>query len=168
VLVADAASAAGEEDCFCLDSLERFATVVTAIGGERLLLSDGRHSIRLDVSGESIAAAPVRLSYSLSGMRSLERQLLVLRRFRALVLDENFFGSLFKPVRRARRLVTLLRASDALRAGANHADLAATLLSNDFDHRQWRLRTPSLRSQAQRLARTARYMETRGFWALLD
>jgi hypothetical protein len=169
VLEASARPAApAEEDCLELEPLSAFARLVRSRGTERLLFSDGLRSIRLDLAGSSVASAPARLSYRLAGVRRIERPLLVLRRLHSLVSRRAFSSSLYPPVCRARRLVALLRAFDALRAGATQAEIAAVLLRPHLERHRWRVHSPSLRSQAQRLVQCAARFANGGFWTLLD
>lgn len=155
-------------DSFLLESVGTLARIAISKGAQHLLLSDGYRSIRLDVSGAPLTRSPVRLSFELAGLRSLERPLLIIRRLRSLALCHRLAISLHPPVHRAQRLVNLLRAFDALQAGASQADIASEMLSDKLERRRWRVRSPSLRSRAQRLARAARHMAGGQFWNLLD
>lgn len=168
VIGATAERSAPGEDSFALDQFASLARIVVSDGAQRLLLSDGYRSIRVDVTGAPLTSSPVRLSFELAGIRSLERPLLVLRRLRSLALRGRFAASLHPPVAQARRLVTSLRAFDALQAGASHSDIAAGILSSNLDRRRWRVHSPSLRLRAQRLAQGARRMADGQFWHLLD
>ena len=167
VVPARARLGAAGGDCFELARFGHVATLLVSGAVQRLLLSDGWRSIRLDVTGARLAEAPVGLAYEVSGIAALEPALLVLQRLRALALTGRFAAALHPPFRRAPRLVTLLRAFDGLGAGASHGDLAAVLISPRLERQRWRVHSPSVRSQAQRLARTARAMAAGGFWQLL-
>jgi hypothetical protein len=134
---------------------------------DRLLLSDGCRSVRLDVRGVGVGCSPVRLSYDLAGIQSLERPLLVLRRLRAVASCGRFRPSLHPRVRRAHRLVQLLRTHDAIDAGASQADIAQFLVRPGLERSRWRIHSPSIRSQAQRLVASARRMHEGAFWHLL-
>jgi len=161
---------AGDQDRDVLDlaRLGRFAKSIDDEGVARLLLSDGYRSIRLDISGAPPASGRLALSYSIYGIRRLLKPLTVLGRLRSLAMTGRFAQSLYPSAQRSRRLVLLLRAFDALEAGATHADLAYMLLAGNFERESWRIRSPSLRSRAQRLAREARRMAAGGFWTLLQ
>jgi hypothetical protein len=151
-----------------LAQFESLAKLIASPLGERLLLSDGYRSIRLDVRGDSFRNSPVCLSYELVGIQALERPLIVLRRLRALVAAGRFLPSLQPSPRRALRVIQLLRAYDGIRTGARHIDIADVLLRRELKRGPWRVHLPSLRSQAQRLAKAARHMARSRFWALLD
>jgi hypothetical protein len=168
VLPATAGRSAANEDSLDLAQFDSLARLVVSPRGERLLLSDGYRSIRLDVRGDSLRDSPVSLSYELAGIQALERPLIVLRRLRALVAAGRFVTSLHPPPQRASRLIQLLRAYDGIRAGARHIDIADVLLRSGLEHGRWRVHSPSVRSQAQRLARAAKHMANSQFWALLD
>ena len=167
VLAAHARIPKSGEDNFDLSDFPDFAKVVAIGGFERLLLSDGYRSIRLDLSGASLERIPVSLSYELSGLRSLDRPLLMLERLRSLAISRRFVNSLYPPVRRARRLVQIMRACDGLEAGATQADLAEAILTPSIERPGWRIYSPSLRSKAQRLAHAARRMTAGEYWELL-
>ena len=168
VVRATAHRSSTDEDALDLERLGTLATLVRSRDEERLLLSDGYRSIRLDLRGSGIGCSPVRLSYELAGIEALERPLLVLRRLRALATSGRFRPSLHPRVRRAHRLVQLLRAHDALGAGASQSDIAQVLLRPGLEHSRWRIHSPSIRSQAQRLVGAARRMREGAFWRLLD
>lgn len=168
VIGAAAEASDDNAESFVLDRVGELATIAVSPGLQHLLLSDGFRSVRLDVSGSPLRLSPVRLSFALAGLRALERPLLVLRQFRSVALRGSFSASLHPPVAKAERLVALLRAFDALQAGASQMDIAAEILSNDLNRRRWRVHSPSLRSRAQRLAQGARRMAGGQFWRLLD
>ena len=168
VVQATAQSSNADEDVLDVQRLGALARIVTSATAERLLLSDGFRSIRLDLRGSGIGRSAVRLSYELAGIESLERPLLILRRLRALAISGRFRASLHPKFCRAQRLVQLLRAYDALRAGANQAQIAQLLLRRNLERRRWRIHSPSIRSRAQRLVRAAKEMECGAFWRLLD
>lgn len=168
VLPAVSATAADPEDVF---ALERFAPLATVVAnprrGEHLLLSDGLRSIRLDLPSATLASAPAALEYRISGIVAAERPLLTLRRLLALLRTGRFSRSLHPPEPRARRWVLLLRAHDALAAGADQRAIASILLSRSAAEPRWRSRASSLRSQAQRLVAGARRMAAGGYRELL-
>jgi hypothetical protein len=155
-------------DGFDLGPLIDKATVIDAASVQHLLLSDGCRSIRLDVAGVDLLSGPVRLHYRLSGMEAAEGPLLALRRLLALVRSRVFSRALHPPEARAARLVAMLRAHDAVQAGATQREIATVLLSAQAGEERWRVRAPSLRSQVQRLVRGAASMARgQGYVALL-
>jgi hypothetical protein len=167
VIGAVAKPAFDREDAFDLGKLCRFATLRSSEAAQHLLLSDGLRSIRLDVTGAPIAAGEVGLSFTLAGLKSLERPMIIISRLRSLAISGGFASSLYSSSQRTRRLVLMLRAFDAWRSGASHADVAEALLSNRLERRGWRIHSPSLRSQAQRLMRASRAMAENGYRGLL-
>jgi hypothetical protein len=168
VLRVDAARCVGGE-AFDLGQLAAMSTLLSrADGREHLLISDGLRVIRMDVLAGTVVGAPAQLRYQLEGLESAERPLLTLRRLLALWRTGRFSRSLHAPEVRARRWVLLLRAHDALAAGADQRDIAEVLLSPEARERRWRSRVPSLRSQAQRLVAGARRMSAGGYRELLQ
>ena len=159
------ASGPGEAcDCFELERFEALSTIVPVRAGrEHLLISDGLRIIRLDVLAGTLTEGATQLSFLLGGLASAERPLLTLRRLLALARSGGFSPSLHPRVPRARRWVLMLRANDALEAGADQRQIAEVLLSTGARETRWRSRVPSLRSQVQRLVRSARAMAA-GSW----
>jgi hypothetical protein len=136
-------------------------------GRNHLLISDGLHSIRIDIL-EGKVASRVRLDYLIAGFEDAQKPLVTLRRLLALRRTGRFSPSLRPVQTKARRLVLIRRAADALAAGASQREIAAELLDRDAAADRWRFRNPSLRSRVQRLVQCARSMERGGYWALLS
>lgn len=168
VLTAVAAGPDGSPDAFDLASFRPLVTIVrAATGHEHLLLSDGLRAIRIDVLAGSLAKGPVQLRYLLTGLASAERPLLTLRRLLALCRTGRFSAALHPVEAKARRLVLMLRANDALASGARQREIAAELLSVEAREARWRVGAPTLRSRVQRLVRSARMMAVGGYTTLL-
>lgn len=167
VLRAETATARREGDRLDLARLTPFATVVRSRSGEHLLLSDGLRVARVDGPAGAFTSRPTGLRYILDGLASAEPPLLTLRRFLALCRTGGFARSLHQREARARRWILMLRASDALAAGADQRSIAQELISASVTAPGWRSREPSIRSQAQRLVRAARQMERGGYRRLL-
>jgi hypothetical protein len=156
------------EDVFDLERFCKISILVTAADGrEHLLISDGLHAVRIDVLAGSITGGPVELRYRLSGLASVERPVLTLRRFIALWRAGRFCRSLHPNEARAKRWLLMLRAHDALAVGADQREIAAALLSSDAGEPCWRSRSPSVRTRVQRLVRGARRMASGGYLELL-
>lgn len=107
------------------------------------------------------------MRYDVRGIASAAAWLPVLRRFLSLATTGRVPMSLRPPDRRARRLTLLLRAGDALRAGATQREIAERLLSKDAAEPRWRTEAPDLRGRAQRLAIGARHLAAGGWRRLL-
>lgn len=168
VLPAIASSGGLPEDSFHLELLAGLVTIVRSGSGmEHVLLSDGLRTIRLDILAGSLAAGPAQLRYLLAGLASVERPLLTLQRLLLLCRTGRFGCSLQRSEPRARRWLLMLRAHDALAAGADQRAIAAALLSQSASAARWRSEASSLRSQVQRLVRGARRMAAGGYRELL-
>lgn len=155
-------------DVFDQGRFGAISTLVTsAEGREHLLISDGRRAIRIDVLAGTIAGGPVALRYRLAGLAFAERPVLTLRRLLALWRAGRFCRSLHAGEVRAKRWVLMLRAHDALTAGADQRKIASVLLSQDAVEPRWRTQSPSVRAQVQRLVRGARRMASGGYLELL-
>ena len=169
VLEAEAADEGGLEDRIDLGSVGHLAALAAdADGNEHLLLSDGCRSIRLDIVSGSVRSGPVMLRYRLAGLARAATSLVVLRQLLALCRDGDFSVGLHPREQRAGRWILMLRAHDALAAGAGQREIAAHLLAREAMSQRWRVEAPSLRSRAQRLVREARRMAAGGYLSLLE
>ena len=168
VLAAHAAPSDGE-DAVDLQYFGAISILVTAANNrEHLLISDGLRAIRIDVLTGTVAGGPAELRYRLTGLASAERPLLTLRRLLALWRTDRFCRSLHPNETRAKRWLLMLRAHDALTAGANQREIAAVLLRPEAGQPCWRSHSPSVRSQVQRLVQAARLMAGGGFRKMLS
>ncbi len=143
------------------------ARILADGGAEHLLLSDGLRSIRLDGPSGAFTSGPVCLRYSIEGLMAAEAPLLALRRILALCRTGRFSRSLHPREVRARRWILMLRAYDGLIAGADQRQIAEQLFSNSVVEPHWRSRESCVRSQAQRLVRSARQFAAGGYRWLL-
>jgi hypothetical protein len=148
--------ASGPRDRFDLERFRTIAKVAASEEGGHLLLSDGLHTLRLDGPPGTFRGPPVCLRYLLEGLQAAESPLLTLRRFLVLCRRGRFSRALHPHEPRARRWILMLRAYDALAAGARQREIAEALLGRSTGEPLWRSREPSLRSQVQRLVRSAR------------
>jgi hypothetical protein len=154
-------------DAFDVERLRSIARLVADGTGEHLLLCDGLRAIRVDGPRGLFTGGAACLQYHLAGLVSAEPPLLTLRRFLALCRGGKFSRSLHPPEVRARRWILMLRAFDAVVAGAGQREIAERLLSASAASPGWRDREPSLRSRAQRLVRSARQFARGAYRSLL-
>lgn len=169
VLAVHAEPAVAELDLFVPERFRSVSTIVVASDArEHLLISDGLRAIRLDVLTGTLAGGPALLRYRLAGFASAEQPMLTLRRLLALWRTGQFASSLHPREARAKRWLLMLRAHDALAAGAGQREIAAELLSREVGELRWRSRSPSVRSRVQRLVRNARLMASVAYLELLQ
>jgi hypothetical protein len=167
VLAASAEAAGPWNDRFELERYGGLATVVQDVcGSERILISDGALSLRMDVEDGTMLHGPVRLAYRLAGLEGVERPLETLRRLLSLWRTGRFVPPRIR--NRNPRLILMLRAADALAAGTTQREIASVLLSREPTPPRWRTEEPSLRMRAQRLAKGARAMVAGGYRSLLQ
>ena len=164
VLAVAAATPNGAADCFELERFACLSTIAADARAEHLLISDGVRGVRLDVLEGTLLRGPRRLAWRPSGLKELDSQLGAAGDLLRLWKTGSFGPPCAGP--RNVRIVLLLRAWDALAAGANQRDIAQ-LLSRERLPGRWRSEVPSLRSRAQRLVRGARAMARGGYRALL-
>lgn len=167
VLIASAEPCSGP-DAFDLARLGSLVKVFWDDGGiEHLLFCDGRQALRLDIVEGTVCDGPVRLAWQLSGIGGLAPQVESLRRL--ITIDRlGRFGMLAAPAKaraRARKVALLIRAYDAVAAGASHRDVATAFFSVSPAH--WRTEASSYRARTQRLIRAAQAAGRAGPVALL-
>lgn len=167
VLQVEGGSVCQADDWFDLRRASDIATLVEDEDGAHLLLSDGLRAIRLDGPPGAFSAGPACLRYLVEGLATAEPPVLTLRRFVALCRYGHFSRLLHPREARARRWILMLRTYDGLLAGADQRDIALELLSRSAGEPGWRSREPSVRSQAQRLVRSARAFALGGYRTLL-
>ena len=155
------------EDTFAFRRLQPFATLHADDEGEHLLLSDGLRTIRLDAPEATFGGQPVCLRYRIEGLANAEPLVMTLRRLLALCRTRSFARSLHPREVRAARWVLMLRALDAVSAGADQREIAGVLLDRSAADARWRIRDPSLRARAQRLVQSARFYAGGGYRTLL-
>jgi hypothetical protein len=168
VLKALARGEAPPGDAIDLFGLGGLATYVADAEGEHWLLSDGLRAVRVDILEGSAAEGPVGLQYLLAGRTSAKAPLLALRRLLSLVEDESFSRTLHPREPKARRWILALRVHDALATGNGQREIAAGLLSDSAAEPRWRVNAASIRSQVQRLVRSARALALGGYRSFLD
>ena len=120
-------------------------------GREHAVLSDGRHHLRLDVEEGTLGEGPVLLHYRLPRSGSWDAAIGALRRLRVLCVERRFPSELFPSEPHPERWIELLRASDALRAGASQRDVAELVFGIERTRAEWHGPSESLRSRVRRL-----------------
>lgn len=156
----------GDGDAFDISRFARMATVLRCSDGhEHLLLSDGTHRIQIEVTAGSLLDGPVCFRYQLSGFKHAEAKTLTLRRLLQLHRLGRFPRGLYPPERRARRWLMMLRAWDALQAGASQREIAAALFGEKSVREDWD--AGYLRTRVQRLIRSAEKLIGGGYRELL-
>lgn len=167
VLTVEPGRADAAADMLELDRLGAITRVIATDDSDHLLLSDGLRSIRLDGPKRIFSDGPVSLRYVIGGVASAGPPLLTLRRLLDLCRTGHFSRSLHRREGRSGRWIMILRAQDALVAGASQRQVAEELFSRSAGAPRWRIRDPSVRSQAQRLVRLARRFAAGGYRSLL-
>jgi hypothetical protein len=168
VVRVDALGAASDPDALDVRRIGARALVLRdGPAKEQLLLRDGSRTLRLEVCSGTLLAGPVRLRYRIEGLAELSPKLMTLRRLVALRRLGRFPANLFPAERRAARWTLLIRALDALAAGASHREIAAGLFGERRTDSEWRTHSDYLRLRVQRLARTASALVDGGYLALL-
>ena len=167
VVSADRCASRAPGDQVDVNRMHNLARIILEDGADHLLLSDGLRSIRLDGSAGIFTSGLVCLRYSIEGLETAERPLLTLRRFLALSRTGRFSRSLHPREVRARRWIMMLRAHDAIVTGADQRQIAEQLFSKSVAEPHWRSRESSVRSQVQRLVRSAQRFAAGGYRVLL-
>jgi hypothetical protein len=159
---------AGDPDSIDPRALAAWLSISTGGDGhEHAVLSDGRHHLRVDLDRGSLRGGPVLLHYLLSGVADVPRRLLSLRRLLDLATRGQFAASLYPPDPRLDRFTLLLRAHDALTAGATQREIAELLVAHERVVSEWRGSSDSLRSRVRRLVKDARGLAAGGYRRLM-
>jgi hypothetical protein len=147
----------GSVDRIDISRLGSLATIVpSATGGAHLLISDGLHAIRVDVTGGSSLNAPVALRFAVDGVLTARPILTALQQLIGVLDTGRFAASLWPREAKAARWISWLRVFDALTMGASHRDIAGVLYGEDAAGSRWRIVAPSVRLKVQRLTVAAR------------
>jgi hypothetical protein len=168
VPVAEAEASLSDGTEFELARVLPFATLVFERDLQRLLLSDGRSIIRLDVAGAALPDGPVHLHYRFSGVDGAKTSARLAASLQRLMLTGRFPDPVRRPLIKSTRRILLLRTSDALEAGASQREIAAEIMRKGSLGSSWRHDDPSLRSQVQRLVRGARRLVNEELWDLVQ
>ncbi len=151
--------------------MARFEDVATLLrhddGHDSVLFSDGTHHLLLEIVEGSVMAGPVRLTYRLSGFRSVDTHTLTIRRLARLFRFGRFPQILFRPEPRAHRWIMALRAYDGTMMGASQREVATVLFGKQTVCDGWSGRSDYLRLRIQRLIRGAERMVSGGYRDLL-
>jgi hypothetical protein len=157
VLSAAAAPCAGSE-AFSPDLLPVAAAIERLAGAERLLVTDGAHSLRVDIVAGTLLEGPAPLTWQLPGLVAAAAPMHALARFIALCRTGVLRRGTYPTPAGARRWALLLRVSDALDAGASQRDIAEAFFGEDAIGRRWRVNAAARRTQIQRLVRQTRWL----------
>lgn len=162
-------AAPDDPECLSLDRVVPWLqAAVDRHGYEHVVLSDGRHRIRLDVVyGRLVGQTAVRLEFRLQGLIAAQAGALSLRRLIHLHRYRRFARSLFPRDPWIDRGIVLLRVHDALALGASQRDLGEVLFGSRRVSESWNGRSDWLRSRVRRLVREARGLAQGGYRRLL-
>ena len=136
-------------------------------GGSELLLGAYGRRLRLSIASRIDPTRPLRLDYRLSGHVGLERPLLTLRRFSALMRRGHCPATLFPKEPQATRWALLLATLDELARGASQRQIALSLFGKASVDRDWIGRSDYLRLRVRRLVASARALAGGGYLEVL-
>ncbi|WP_454883418.1 DNA -binding domain-containing protein [Sphingomonas oryzagri] len=147
---------AARRDRVDLRLLSRFVSVAISDDEvEHLLLSDGLHSIRIDVVVGTLIGCPASLTYLLHGLSGLRGPMGALKRLANLVHAEKFEPAASTSSAKRRRWISELRVADATLAGADQQTIAKALFGPAISARRWRSESAEYRRRTQRLVHQA-------------
>jgi hypothetical protein len=150
---------AARKDRIDLRLLSRFVSVaISEDEVEHLLLSDGLHSIRIDVVVGTLIGCPASLTYLLRGLSGLKGPMATLNRLAHLVRRGKFEPATAASSNRRRRWITELRVADALRSGADQQTIARSIFGPSIAPGRWRTENSEYRRRTQRLVHEAKIL----------
>jgi hypothetical protein len=153
---------AAERDRVDLRLLSRFVSVAISDDEiEHFLLSDGLHSIRIDVVLGTLIGCPSGLTYHLHGISGLKGPMRSLERLARVVKTGQLEASSRISMQRRHRWIAELRVADALSERADHQAIARALYGAAISSSRWRLESASYRRRVQRLVAHARRRRAR-------
>ncbi|WP_407695508.1 DNA -binding domain-containing protein [Sphingomonas psychrotolerans] len=132
-----------------------------------MVLSDGRHHLRLDVRGDFSVREPRAYQYRLHGIKRARHELASLRTFLRLCAGTKLPNASCSDVLKRERLITLLRVFDALSAGASQLEIAKSLYGEARAREEWRGPSDSMRLRVRRLIAQSRLLGRGGYKQLL-
>jgi hypothetical protein len=133
--------------------------VTVAIGVdevEHVLLSNGSHSVRIDVVVGTLIGCPATLTYLLHGISGLKGPIGALERLATLISTGRFAGPSASSIERRRRWIQELRVADALADGQGQQIIGRALFGEAVSTSRWRIESAPYRRRVQRLVATAR------------
>jgi hypothetical protein len=153
---------ATRRDCVDLRLLSRFVSVAISHDEvEHLLLSDGLHSIRIDVVVGTLIGCPSSLTYLLHGLSGLRGPMRALKRLAYLVHSGQFEPAETASPAKRHRWISELRVADATLSGADQQAIARALFGSSISPRRWRTESAEYRRRTQRLVHQARELLVR-------
>lgn len=147
--------APGDIDAFDLHQLPSSAVLLKDIHGEELACVEGNTVIHLSICAGTLLNGPVRLSYHLSGRDRLDRRLLALRQFDALMRLGRISRPLLEPAKNPARRALLIRTLDVLATTSRPREVATELFGPALILKDWQHESDYLRMRTRRLIRQA-------------
>lgn len=167
--ILEAIARPGGREGFDLAMIARRADSVAGPGRRvHHLVSDGSTALRIDLAGRHLAGGPVRLLFEVAGPAQLRMQIAMLEQLDGLWRSGRLIRTAPVSAARGARLARLLRVHDALAEGAAQRQIAEHLFDASVADPNWRIERPTVRSQVQRLVRSAKAMAAGGYWTLLS
>nr|WP_176392420.1 DUF2285 domain-containing protein [Sphingomonas sp. CDS-1] len=143
------------------------ASILKDAAGEDLAIRCGRLTIRLCIEAGTLLAGPVMLDFRLGGRRLLQRRLLALRQFDALLRLGRVPHALQGKPRNAVRSDLILRTLNALADHRRVRAVASELYGTQKVDADWAHASDYLRMATRRLMTKARQLAAGGYLDLV-
>jgi hypothetical protein len=156
-----------ESDTFDITALTAPASLIKDEIGEELAIRIGDSTVRLSIEAGSLLAGPVRLDFRLYGQAHLQRRLLALAQFDALLRRGRVPRFYRGKDRKISRPALLLRTLDALAATTGTMSVATALFGEEAVDANWHHASDYMRSQTRRLIIRARHLAAGAYLDLL-
>ncbi|AEG50363.1 Protein of unknown function DUF2285 [Sphingobium chlorophenolicum L-1] len=157
----------GHPEAFDIGKLTMPASVLKDAAGEELAIRSGRLTVRLCIEAGTLLAGPVMLDFRLGGRRELQRRLLALRQFEALLRLGRIPHALQGGPRNMMRSELILRTLDAMADHRRVRAVASELYGTQKVDADWYHASDYLRMKTRRLMTKARRLATGGYLDLI-
>lgn len=157
----------GDPDAFDIRTLPMPAAILKDAAGEEVAIRCGELTVRLSILSGTLLTGPVMLDFRLGGCRHLERRLLALRQFDAVLRRGHMPRTLLARPRDTTRSASILRTLNALADHGSARAVATELYGAQKVEADWTHDSDYLRMATRRLIGRARHLATGGYLGLL-
>lgn len=143
------------------------AVIRSEDGTQHILFANGARRLQLAATGAHLLRGASLLTDAILPLPFVERRLLLMRQFNALVRTGDLSERLHPPDPRSARLGFVLQVLDGYLATASQRDIAGAMLDRRRVNADWTNRGDYLRDRMRRALRRGRQLMQKGYLRLL-